>query len=250
MKATLPESLKAKLLRRKEWSVRWAHRALAGALTRMPQGPDLILGSLLERQPFSPELVIRGYLQGFFPSAIHVTGDMRWHHPDLRGVIPIQEFHVPKRLGKLVRNGKFEVRIDSDFQAVIEGCAEPAPRRQTTYLKPEVIEVYMELHRRGLAHCVETWQNGELVGGTYGLALGGYFASESAFWRVRDASKVATVHLTEILRKGGFILHDMWWPTKDMEQFGGYSMAREEFKNVLARALITPASFDGRVARW
>lgn len=244
VKTILPQQTLKKLYRRREIYVHRVARRAMGFLHRLSFHPDEIVALLLEQEPFTPELVIRGYHHGLFPSAVHVTGEMRWHTPDDRGVIPIEAFHVPRRLRQIVRQKKFQVRVDEDFAGVIEGCAEPAPGRETTYLKAGVMEVYKELHRMGIAHSVSAWLDGELVGGTFGIALGAYFASESAFQRVRDASKVATVHLTEILRRGGFLLHDMWWPTKDMVQYGGHSMPREEFKKRLSRALVTPARFE------
>jgi len=243
VKSIVPEPTLKRLLRKREIYTNRVGRRAVRFLHRLRLHSDEITAFLLEREPFTPELVIRGYHKGLFPSAIHATGAMRWHSPDERGVVPIEGFHLSRRLRQIVRQGKFEIRVDEDFLRVMEGCAEPAPGRQTTYIKPEVMEVYEELHRMGIAHSVGAWLDGRLVGGTYGVALGAYFASESAFQRERDASKVATVHLTEILKQGGFTLHDVWWHRKDMEQYGGHAIPREEFKALHTHALITPASF-------
>jgi len=244
IRSIVPEPTLKRLLRKREIYTNRVGRRAIRLLHRLRLHSDEIVAFLLEREPFTPELVIRGYHRGLFPSAVHATGDMRWHSPDERGVVPIEDFHLPRRLRQIVRRGKFEVRVDEEFTAVMKGCAEPAPGRQTTYIKPEVMEVYEELHRMGIAHSVGAWLDGRLVGGTYGVALGAYFASESAFQRVRDASKVATVHLTEILKRGGFTLHDAWWHRKDMEQYGGFAMPRERFKELHTHALVTQASFE------
>jgi leucyl/phenylalanyl-tRNA--protein transferase len=243
IKSMVPEPGLKRLRQKREIYTNRVGRRAVRFLHGLRLHSDEIVGFLLEREPFTPELVIRGYHRGLFPSAIHATGDMRWHSPDERGVVPIENFHLPRRLRQIVRQGRFEIRVDEDFAGVMKGCAEPAPGRQTTYIKPEVMEVYEELHRRGIAHSVGAWLDGQLVGGTYGVALGAYFASESAFQRVRDASKVATVHLTEILTRNGFTLHDVWWHRKDMEQYGGHAIPREEFKELHTHALATPARF-------
>ncbi|NPV67306.1 MAG: leucyl/phenylalanyl-tRNA--protein transferase [Anaerolineae bacterium] len=182
-------------------------------------------------------------MQGMFPSAIHTSGVTRWHDPDPRGVLPIHGYHVEKELQRIIRQNRFEIRVDHDLPGVMMGCATPAPGREDSWIVPERIEVYAQLQEMGIAHSVEAYQNGELVGGVYGVALGGYFAGESQFHVVRNAGKVAFVYLLMILEQGGFVLHDAWWGSRHLEQFGGAYIPRDEFKRLQARALVTSATF-------
>ncbi len=219
-----------------------AGRTLIGAAAQVV-GPAQTLCMLYESLAFTPELVIQGYTQGLFPSAIHESGTMRWHDPDPRGILPIEDYHVKKTLKRTIRQGGFEVRVDHDFHGTLLGCAAPKPGRETTFITPQVIDVYMALHEMGVAHSVETYQDGALVGGLYGVAIGGYFAGESQFHRVSEAGQVAVVYLLELLRQRGFALHDIWWGSSHMETFGATYLPREEFKRRLARALTAPATF-------
>lgn len=194
----------------------------------------------------TPDLLLYGYARGIFPMADPDEGDaVHWYAPDPRGVLPLDGFHVPKNLRKLVRQGRFEVTVDRDFEAVMRACAAPAPRRETTWISEEVVEAYTALHRRGAAHSVECRQDGALVGGLYGVALGGAFFGESMFHRVRDASKVALVHLVRRLQRGGFSLLDVQFVTPHLAQFGGVEIPRVEYERRLDAALRIRTVWDG-----
>jgi leucyl/phenylalanyl-tRNA---protein transferase len=191
----------------------------------------------------TPQLLIAAYCDGIFPMA-HDDGAIYWYEPNPRAIIPLDTFHVPRRLARTVRNGGFEMRVDTSFRAVMEICAEPAQDRATTWIAPEMIDVYTELHRLSFAHSVETWRDGQLVGGLYGVSIRGLFAGESMFSRERDASKIALVHLVERLRRGGFTLLDTQFVVGGhMLQFGTIEIPRAEYKRRLAQALTVPAVF-------
>jgi len=173
-----------------------------------------------------------------------------WVRPAERGIIPLDAFHVPKRLARTVRTDRYEVRVDTAFGAVIRGCAAAAPGRRETWINQAIIEVFETLHARGLAHSVETWSGGELAGGVYGLSLGAAFFAESKFSRKSDASKVALVHLAARLRAGGYRLLDAQFPNPHLEQFGAVTVAELKFEALLADALARRANFvqwDGKV---
>ncbi|MEN9935529.1 MAG: hypothetical protein RLZZ387_2108 [Chloroflexota bacterium] len=191
----------------------------------------------------TPELLLSAYCQGVFPMADD-DGVVRFYEPNPRAVIPLDTFHVPRRLARTVRNGGLEIRVDTSFRQVVEACAEPGLGRETTWINGEIVDAYTELHRRGFAHSVETWREGELVGGLYGVAVGGLFAGESMFSRERDASKVALVHLVERLRRGGFALLDTQFVVgPHMLQFGTAEIPRAEYHRRLAEALRVSAKF-------
>jgi leucyl/phenylalanyl-tRNA--protein transferase len=170
-------------------------------------------------------------------------GEIGWYDPDPRAILPLDTFHVPRRLARTARNGTFEVRVDFDFRAVMQACAEPAADRERTWITPQMIDAYTALHRLGFAHSVETWREGRLVGGLYGVAIRGLFAGESMFSRETDASKVALVHLVERLRRGGFQLLDTQFVTPHLERFGAIEIPRAEYKARLALALQVAATF-------
>lgn len=191
----------------------------------------------------SPQLLLAAYSQGFFPMALD-DNLIYWYDPDPRALIPLDErFHVPRRLRRVVRSGRFEVRVDSAFRAVMEACATPAPDREETWISSHMIDVYTELHRMGHAHSVETWRDGQLVGGLYGVTIGGAYAGESMFSRESDASKVALVALVERLRQGGFVLLDTQFVTDHLAQFGTYEVSRKEYQRQLEHALTLHAVF-------
>jgi leucyl/phenylalanyl-tRNA--protein transferase len=174
----------------------------------------------------------------------HDDGEIYWYDPDPRAIIPLDDnFHVPRSLARRIRQGGFEVRVDSAFRAVITACAEPGEDREHTWITPAIIDVYCELHQWGYAHSVETWIDGELVGGLYGVTVGGLFAGESMFSRATDSSKIALVHLVERLRVGGFTLLDTQFMTEHLRRFGAVEIARAEYQKRLQQALITPALF-------
>lgn len=183
------------------------------------------------------QLLLSAYSQGIFPMADH-DGIISWYDPDRRTIIPLDNFHVPRRLARTVRRGGFEIRYDTSFREVMEICAASAPGRETTWISPEIIDSYCELHRLGFAHSVETWIGGQLAGGLYGVTIRGLFAGESMFSRVTDSSKIALVYLVELLRKRGFYLLDTQFMTEHLRQFGAIEISRQEYKRRLALALM------------
>jgi leucyl/phenylalanyl-tRNA--protein transferase len=187
------------------------------------------------------EVLLRAYAVGIFPMAESAddTG-LHWIEPELRGVLPIETFHVPKRLARTVKSDKFEVRIDSDFDAVISACAAPAKGRRKTWINARIRRLYGDLHLAGHCHSVETWFDGELVGGLYGLKLGAAFFGESMFSRATDASKVALVHLVARLRAGGYRLLDTQFITDHLTQFGAIEIPRATYQIALESALQEP----------
>ena len=192
----------------------------------------------------TPDLLLCAYASGLFPMANdRHDPTIHWIDPKRRGVLPLERFHQPKSLRKLIRRGRFEIRVDSAFDQVIEACAEVRPERPRTWLNDELIALYRALHRRGYAHSVESWLEGQLVGGLYGVSLGAAFFGESMFTRTRDASKVALVALAERLRAGGYRLLDTQFVTDHLRQFGAVEMTREQYHRELRRALATPAVF-------
>lgn len=190
----------------------------------------------------SPQLLLSAYCQGIFPMA-HDDGSIYWYDPDPRAILPLEEFHVPRSLARSLKKGHFEIRYNSDFAAVIRGCAEPGPGREETWINEEIVAAYTRLHKLGFAHSVETWLNGELAGGLYGVAIQGLFAGESMFSWVRDASKVALVHLIERLRRGGFQLLDVQFMTAHLRRFGAVEIPSTVYKARLAEALQVSARF-------
>lgn len=192
----------------------------------------------------TPEMLIAGYCQGIFPMADE-RGVITWYDPHPRAILPLDAFHVPHRLARTVRKGVFTIRTDTAFTDVMRACAAPAPGRESTWISEEMIEAYTALHQMGLAHSVEAWREGRLVGGLYGVAIRGLFAGESMFSRERDASKVALVHLVERLRRGGYVLLDsQFLGSPHLLQFGLIEIPRRTYKHLLARALQVEATWD------
>ncbi|MEX1055304.1 MAG: leucyl/phenylalanyl-tRNA--protein transferase [Rhodothermales bacterium] len=188
----------------------------------------------------TPEIVLRGYAIGVFPMADPDERDaISWYAPDPRTILPLDAFHVPHNLEKVVRRGAFEVASDRDFRQVIRACSE----RDSTWISREIIHVYSSLHDLGFAHSVECWKDGVLAGGLYGIALGSAFFGESMFHRERDASKVALVHLVRRLRAGGFTLLDTQYSTGHLEQFGAIQIPRTDYERRLADAITLPAEW-------
>jgi leucyl/phenylalanyl-tRNA--protein transferase len=190
----------------------------------------------MQLMKLTPHLLLNAYSQGIFPMA-DKDGTIYWYDPDPRAIIPLDAFHVPRSLARTIRQGQFEIRVDTGFQAVMKACAEPASDRETTWINSEIIEAYRELHAIGYAHSVESWRGDELEGGLYGVALGGLFAGESMFSRARDSSKVALVYLVERLRRGGFCLLDTQFMTDHLRRFGTIEIPREEYQTRLTHAL-------------
>ncbi|WP_114391986.1 leucyl/phenylalanyl-tRNA--protein transferase [Oleisolibacter albus] len=192
----------------------------------------------------TPELLLRAYAAGVFPMAESAEStELLWFDPPWRGILPLDGFHVPRRLRRTMRQTPFEVRIDSDFPAVMQACGAPAPGRESTWINAEILEAYTALHRLGHAHSVECWQSGTLVGGLYGVALGGAFFGESMFSRTSDASKVALVHLVARLRAGGYRLLDTQFVTRHLTQFGATEIPRHRYRVQLAAAVRAEATF-------
>jgi len=171
------------------------------------------------------------------------AGSIYWYDPNPRAIIPLDTFHLPRSLARTIRRSKFEIRVDTAFRAVMLACAEPASGREVTWISSSIIDSYCELHALGFAHSVESWFDGELVGGLYGVSLGGLFAGESMFSRVTDSSKVALTYLVERLRRNGFCLLDTQFMTDHLKRFGTIEIPREEYQNRLAHALTIWARF-------
>ena len=195
------------------------------------------------RSVIPTDLLLSAYTSGWFPMAVE-PGEIRWYSPDPRGIIPLDAFHVPRRLRRAMRSGRFEVRLNSDFRHVIEECAE---RRggddDGSWIDDEILESYCALHEEGHAHSVEVWQDNRIVGGLYGVAVGGAFFGESMFHRVSDASKIALAVLVDRLRARGYVLLDTQWVTEHLVQFGATEIPRRRYLRMLDAALRVRATF-------
>ena len=185
-----------------------------------------------------PELLLQGYRLGVFPMAME-DDSIQWFSPDPRAILPLEDFHVPHALRRLVRKKVFGTTIDNAFSKVIEACA----KREDTWINLEIIESYTRLHELGCAHSVEAWKDGRLAGGLYGVAVGGAFFGESMFHHVTDASKIALVALAEHLRARKFALLDTQWLTPHLQQFGGIEISRNHYLRLLDRAVDLPRNF-------
>lgn len=192
----------------------------------------------------TPEVLLKAYACGIFPMAESATDPgMFWVEPKLRGIIPLDEFHVPRRLSRTVRQGIYTVRVDTAFTEVMQSCAEMTPERKDTWINRRIKQLYGELHLMGHCHSVECWQDDVLVGGLYGVRLGGAFFGESMFSRQRDASKVALVHLVDRMNTGGFVLLDTQFNTAHLSQFGAVEIPKSEYETLLDQALTIDADF-------
>lgn len=179
-----------------------------------------------------PEFLLKAYQLGVFPMAMQ-DGEIAWFSPDPRGIIPLDGFHIPHGLRRTLKKNPFEIRINSQFREVMHGCAD----RSATWIDESILVSYNRLHAMGYAHSVETWQDGELVGGLYGVVMGGAFFGESMFSRVTDASKVALAHLVERMRERGFRLLDTQWSTPHLKKFGCVEVSRPRYMRLLEEAL-------------
>ncbi len=192
----------------------------------------------------TPDLLLRAYAAGIFPMAESADDpELFWVDPVRRGILPLDEFHLPRRLKRTLRAERFEITCDRDFDAVIRGCAEPTAERSQTWINTEILRVYDALHEAGVAHSVEARIAGALVGGLYGVAIGGAFFGESMFSRVTDASKVALAHLVVQLRRGGFRLLDTQFVTEHLQRFGAIEISRARYRRLLNEAMETSAYF-------
>jgi leucyl/phenylalanyl-tRNA---protein transferase len=192
----------------------------------------------------TPELLLRAYAAGIFPMAESADDpELFWVDPVRRGILPLDGFHLPRRLKRTLRSGRFDIACDRDFAAVMRGCAEPRAERPQTWINEEILRVYGALHAQGFAHSVEAWLDGALVGGLYGVVIGGAFFGESMFSRVNDASKVALAHLVARLRQGGFLLLDTQFVTEHLQRFGAIEISRARYRRLLAEALAAKAYF-------
>ncbi|RED23003.1 leucyl/phenylalanyl-tRNA--protein transferase [Rhodopseudomonas thermotolerans] len=192
----------------------------------------------------TPDVLLRAYACGIFPMAESVDDpSLFWVEPDMRGIIPLGGFRVASRLARTVRSDVFTVTVDRDFKAVIDGCAAPQPGRDDTWINRRIRELYIGLHEIGHCHSVEVWQDGDLAGGLYGVSLGRAFFGESMFHRVRDASKVALVHLVARLLAGGYTLLDTQFVTDHLRSFGAIEVPRMRYRTLLDDALDGDAAF-------
>jgi len=187
-----------------------------------------------------PERLLAAYRQGIFPWSVK---PITWWSPDPRGVIELDQFHVSKSLGKVMRKGVFELTVDRAFEEVMEACAAPGPNRSDTWITREFVEAYSQLHEQGHAHSIECWLKGKLVGGIYGVVVGGLFAGESMFHRVSNASKVALCHLVGHLRARGFVLFDVQMVSAATKPLGAKAISRQEYLTRLAGAVSRNCTF-------
>ena len=193
----------------------------------------------------TPEVLLRAYACGIFPMAESIDDPtLFWVEPELRGIIPLGGFNISSRLARTVRSDIFTVSVNTAFKAVIAGCAEPAPGRDNTWINTRIRDLYTALHELGHCHSVEVWDGEHLVGGLYGVSLGGAFFGESMFHRTRDASKVALVHLVARLLAGGFTLLDTQFVTEHLRTFGALEVPRRRYRMLLDDAVKETADFS------
>jgi leucyl/phenylalanyl-tRNA--protein transferase len=205
-------------------------------------------GALLSpmRVRITPELLLRAYAAGVFPMSESADDPgLFWVDPERRGIMPLDAFHVPKRLARRIRQDPFAIRTDTAFDAVIAGCAAARAGARDTWINRRIRDLYGDLFRRGHVHTVEAWQGETLVGGLYGVALGRAFFGESMFHCATDASKVALAHLVARLIAGGFMLLDTQFQTEHLAQFGTVEIAREDYRCLLSAA-VTAGEGDWR----
>lgn len=202
----------------------------------------------------TPHVLLKAYACGIFPMAESADdANLFWIEPEHRGILPLDAFHIPRRLRRTIRQDQFEVRVDSDFQGVIDGCAAPAEGRRKTWINAEIRRLYGALFDMGYCHTIETWREGRLVGGLYGVSLGAAFFGESMFAFERDASKVALSHLIARLIAGNYTLLDTQFVTGHLSQFGTFDVPKARYDKMLEAALnrfgdfsALPAAVDGR----
>lgn len=197
-----------------------------------------------DRIELTPSILLRAYSIGIFPMAQSRTDTMvHWVCPSTRCVLPLEQFHIPRRLKRTIRHGSFQVRFNTAFANVLKSCAAPRPSHPETWINPEIERVFCQLHEMGFAHSVEAWRDETLAGGLYGLAIGGAFFGESMFSSVRDASKVALVHLFARLKFCGFSLLDAQFMTEHLKQFGAIEISDQDYSDRLGKAIRRHISF-------
>jgi len=195
----------------------------------------------------TPEVLLEAYACGIFPMAESADDPgLFWVEPKWRGIIPLDEFHVPKRLARTARQAPYEIRFNYNFEAMMQLCAEPVGDRPETWINERIISLYCALHERGHAHSVECWHSGAMVGGLYGVSIGGAFFGESMVSRARDASKLALIHLVERLKTGGFTLLDTQFNTVHLSQFGAIEVKKQHYQKMLVEAL----EVEGDIHLW
>ena len=193
----------------------------------------------------TPEVLLRAYKAGIFPMSESCDDpDIFWVDPRVRGILPVENFHVPRRLKRTVRSERFEITINMEFKSIMEGCAASVGNRPKTWINGQIIELYTALHDMGFAHSIECWRNGLLSGGLYGIALGGVFFGESMFSRERDSSKVALVHLIARMRAGNFMFVDTQFISKHLSKFGAIEISRSRYQSLLKQAISIKSNFN------
>ncbi len=198
-----------------------------------------------QRFGITPTILLKAYACGIFPMAESADDpSIFWVDPTERGILPLDGFHLPRSLAKIIRQERFAVRADTAFAAVVDGCAEPAPGRPQTWINADIRDLYLSLHGQGHAHSIESWRDGRLVGGLYGVSLGAAFFGESMFSRETDASKVALAFLVERLRLGGYRLLDTQFLTAHLSRFGAIEIPRAEYHRLLQDAVAAEATFQ------
>jgi leucyl/phenylalanyl-tRNA---protein transferase len=190
-------------------------------------------------EDFTSDILINAYSQGYFPMA-EEKGEIYWHCPDPRAVIPLDKIKKPRSLTKYSRKNNFKYSVNSDFEFVIRACSD----RQETWISSEIIDIYLDLHKKGFAHSVETWSGNEIVGGLYGISLGAAFFGESMFNNKNDAAKAAFYYLAEYLKSRGFILLDSQYINPFTQQLGAVEIRKKDYIKKLEQALIIPITFD------
>ncbi|KQV82719.1 leucyl/phenylalanyl-tRNA--protein transferase [Rhizobium sp. Root1220] len=198
-------------------------------------------GSRRKSPGITPEILLRAYSIGLFPMAESADDpEIFWVEPDLRGVLPLDDFHISKSLAKTIRRKPFDIRFNYDFSSVIAACAAETGDRPSTWINQTIRSLYSTLHRMGHAHSVEAWDGDELVGGLYGVSLGSAFFGESMFSRRTDASKICLVHLVERLQAKGFKLLDTQFTTEHLKTFGAIDVPKDEYTHILQAAMDSP----------
>lgn len=192
------------------------------------------------------DILLQAYQLGFFPMAESVDSDeIYWYDPDPRGVLPIAAFHIPRRLKDRIKKQDYHIHVDRDFSQTMAKCAEITQTRKESWINQDLLDAYKDLHEKGFAHSVEVWQEDEMVGGIYGVHIGGVFCGESMFSRRRDMSKIALVHLTARLWHCGFEVFDTQFINNHIQQFGAYEISRGAYKKQLSQAVSKPCNFLG-----